>query len=89
MAKAPDQATVPDRRDQVMDQDLRNLPMGIKDPPDPGPDPKLDPKLGPPATTPGPRDLAESPDLLADPSSGPAMPSRCSKLPTWPRLLLR
>ena len=91
VAKVPDQVTVQDRRDQVMDQDLRNLPMGIRDPQDPDPGLDLNPNLDPPATTPDPRDprdLVEPPDLLADPSSVPAMPSRCSKLPTWPRLLL-
>ena len=86
-AKAQDQVTVPDRRDQVMDQDLRNLLMEIRDPQDP--DPGLDPNLGPPATMPDPRDLLDPQDRLGDLSSGPAMPSRCSKLPTWPRLLLR
>ena len=71
-AKAQDQVTVQDRRDQVMDQDLRNLPMGIRDHPDPDLDLDLNPD--PPATTPDPRDLAESPDLQADLSSDPAMP---------------
>ena len=86
VARVQDQVTVQDHRDQVTEQDLRNLPMGIRDPPDPDLDPNHD--LGPPATTPGPRDLVEPHDRLDDHSSDPAMPSRCSQPPTWPRLLL-
>ena len=76
-AKAQDQVTVPDRRDQVMDQDLRNLLMEIPDPQDPDPGLDLNPNPGPQDTTHVPRDLVEPPDLLEDHSSVPATPSRC------------
>ena len=52
VAKVQNQVTVQDRRDQVMDQDLRSLLMEIKDPQDPDLD--LSPNLDPPATTPDP-----------------------------------